>query len=67
MQLTTVSILGLAQEVFGALIEAMRVAWFEDFNQAYPGDDPYDHNAFRVRYSDHHPVRFRLQIGDDDD
>lgn len=49
------------------LIEAMRVAWFEDFNQSYPGDTPYNHNAFRARYSDHHPVRFRLLIGSDDD
>ncbi|WP_197722095.1 YHYH domain-containing protein [Sulfuriflexus mobilis] len=49
------------------LIDAMRVPWFEDFNQPYPGDDPYNHNAFRVRYSDHHPVRFRLLIGSDDD
>lgn len=49
------------------LIEAMRVSWFEDFNQPYPGDTPYNHNAFRARYSDHHPVRFRVLIGSDDD
>jgi len=49
------------------LIEAMRVAWFEDFNHPYPGDAPYNHNAFRARYTDHHPVKFRLLIGSDDD
>ena len=49
------------------LIDAMRVPWFEDFNQPYPGDAPYNHNAFRARYSDHHPVMFRLLISADDD
>lgn len=49
------------------LIEAMRLAWFEDFTQPYPGDAPYNHDAFRARYSDHHPVRFRIRVGDDDD
>ncbi len=35
--------------------------------QPYPGD-PYDHNAFRVVYSDHCPIVFGLDsgIGDDD-
>ncbi len=49
------------------LIEVMRVPWFEDFNQPYPGDDPYNHNAFRVVYSDHHPIQFKLRISQDDD
>lgn len=49
------------------LIEAMRVPWFEDFNQPYPGDAPYNHNGFRARYSDHHPVQFRVSVGIDDD
>lgn len=49
------------------LVEAMRVSWFEDYTQPYPGDSPYNHNAFRVIYSDHHPIRFRIRIGDDDD
>lgn len=49
------------------LIEAMRVAWFEDFNQPYPGEDPYNHNAFRYIYSDHHPILFKLRVSQDDD
>jgi endonuclease/exonuclease/phosphatase family metal-dependent hydrolase len=32
----------------------------------YPGA-PYNHNAFRAAYSDHHPVVFRLQIPSIDD
>lgn len=49
------------------LIEAMRAEWIKDFaTEPYPGD-PYDHNAFRARYSDHHPVHFQLLIGSDDD
>jgi len=49
------------------LIGAMRVSWFEDFTQPYPGDTPYNHNAFRARYSDHHPILFKLLISNDDD
>lgn len=49
------------------LIEGMRVPWFEDFNAPYPGDVPYNHNAFRRRYSDHHPVTFKVLMGNDDD
>ena len=49
------------------LIEAMRSEWFQDFTTPYPGDKPYNHNAFRTRYSDHHPIHFRLLINVDDD
>lgn len=49
------------------LIETMRVAWFEDFDQPYPGDSPYQHNAFRARYSDHHPIVFEIPANADDD
>lgn len=48
------------------LIEAMRVPWAMTSNDAYPGD-PYDHDKFRVRYSDHHPVKFKINILQDDD
>ena len=46
------------------LIEAMRPHWTS--TDPYPGD-PYNHNAFRQLYSDHHPVVFRLDVGVDDD
>jgi len=49
------------------LINAMRKPWQKDFGSAYPGEAPYQHNAFRTRYSDHHPVRFHIQIQNDDD
>lgn len=47
------------------LIEAMRPSWSS--TRRYPGD-PYNHNAFRQRYSDHHPVVFsvRTDVEDDD-
>jgi exonuclease III len=34
--------------------------------EPYPGD-PYDHNAFRVLYSDHNPIVFHLEISEPDD
>ena len=34
--------------------------------EPYPGN-PYNHNAFRARYSDHHPVFFQLHPRPDDD
>lgn len=46
------------------LVEHMRPYW--KGTEPYPGD-PYDHNAFRRHYSDHHPVRFRLAASGDDD
>jgi len=47
------------------LVDAMRSYWTSD--APYPGD-PYDHNAFRVVYSDHHPIAFTLSThGPDDD
>ena len=47
------------------LIEEMRASWDESGD--YVGD-PYNHNAFKQRYSDHHPVVFRLTVpGEDDD
>ena len=48
------------------LIEQMRPFW--NSAEQYPGD-PYNHNAFRAYYSDHHPVVFRIRTlatGDDD-
>ena len=47
------------------LIEDMRPFW-DEANGDYPGD-PYDHNAFRGYYSDHHPVVFKLNIPSADD
>lgn len=48
------------------LVAAMKVPWYEDFTHEYPGD-PYDHNPFRARYSDHHPVAFKIISSSDDD
>lgn len=46
------------------LIEAMRPRWMGP--GPFPGD-PYDHNAFRRYFSDHHPVVFRLNVPAMDD
>ncbi len=46
------------------LIEAMRPTWTGP--GPYPGD-PYDHDEFRKRYSDHDPVEFRMVVGHQDD
>jgi len=47
------------------LREQMQPFW-DSSNGAYPGS-PYHHDKFRVRYSDHHPVVFRMTIPDADD
>lgn len=47
------------------LIAATRGSW-NDSDGEFPGD-PYDHNRFRAYFSDHHPVRFRFNIPDQDD
>ncbi len=46
------------------LIETVRPFW--SGSDPYPGD-PYDHNKFRIRYSDHHPVLFYILGVEDDD
>jgi len=46
------------------LVAAMQPYWTSD--QPYPGV-PYDHNAFRIFYSDHRPIVFTLTIGVEDD
>lgn len=46
------------------LIEAMRSQWND--TGPYPGD-PYLTNVFRLYYSDHDPVAFRIQIPSQDD
>lgn len=48
------------------LITAMKAPWYEVFTQEYPGE-PYNHNPFRARFSDHHPVSFKLKSTIDDD
>lgn len=48
------------------LITAMKAPWYEDFTHEYPGE-PYKHNPFRARFSDHHPVSFKLKSTTDDD
>ena len=48
------------------LIEAMRNVWANTVGGPYPGD-PYDHNRFRARYSDHHPIVIRMGVAADDD
>ncbi|MCZ6653634.1 MAG: endonuclease/exonuclease/phosphatase family protein [Planctomycetota bacterium] len=47
------------------LIQAVRSRWNAK-DGPFPGE-PYDHNRFRAYYSDHHPVRFRFKIPDQDD
>jgi hypothetical protein len=46
------------------LASVMRPYWTSD--EPYPGD-PYDHNAFRVVYSDHCPIVFKLSTDEPDD
>lgn len=46
------------------MVEALRNQW--SGASPYPGD-PYDHNAFRQRYSDHNPIVFQLRTGTHDD
>lgn len=48
------------------LITAMKAPWYEVFTHEYPGE-PYNHNPFRARFSDHHPVSFKLKSTIDDD
>lgn len=45
------------------LIETTRASW--NLGEPFPGD-PYDHNAFRRIYSDHHPIVFALEVPDAD-
>ncbi len=46
------------------LIQAMRPSWTA--SDPYPGD-PYVHNEFKQRYSDHRPVVFVMNVPDQDD
>ena len=46
------------------LVEAMRPRW--QGPGPYPGE-PYNHNEFRKRYSDHHPVVFTMAVPAADD
>lgn len=46
------------------LLEVLRDDW--QSSEPYPGA-PYNHNAFRAAYSDHHPVIFRLTVPTVDD
>lgn len=58
---------------FGFLVldlrRALEEAWEElETGEPYPGDeDAYDHNAFRMAFSDHNPVVFKLVIPPADD
>jgi len=60
-------LVGDGQFVIIDLIDAMRSEWYVDFTSPYPGDAPYNHNKFRTRFSDHHPIKFRLKVDFDDD
>ena len=48
------------------LIEHLEAPWFLNHSSPYPGN-PYNHEAFRAAYSDHHPIAFRLILTEDDD
>lgn len=39
--------------------------WLEDNAEPYPGKGPYTHNTFRTKYSDHHPIRFKIKLDAD--
>ncbi len=63
---TTVTEMPREMEVIN-LIDALEVSWFLSHTGPYPGD-PYNHNAFRAAYTDHHPIVFQLiPTGTDDD
>ena len=48
------------------LIEEMRLRWGRNMGK-FPGS-PYQHNAFRKLYSDHHPILFTVRTrGRNDD
>jgi hypothetical protein len=47
------------------LIEEMRLRWPANIGP-FPGN-PYNHDAFRTLYSDHHPILFVLRTGGADD
>ena len=42
------------------LIEGMRPKWDSE-EIPFPGD-PYNHNFFRYRFSDHHPIRIKVAV-----
>lgn len=46
------------------LVQLLKSTW--TLPEPYPGE-PYNHNAFRSYYSDHHPVAFQLIFTGDDD
>jgi hypothetical protein len=48
------------------LIALLEAPWFLNHSSAYPGN-PYNHDAFRATYSDHHPIVFRMILAEDDD
>jgi hypothetical protein len=48
------------------LIALFEAPWFLNHTSPYPGN-PYNHDAFRATYSDHHPIVFRLILTEDDD
>jgi hypothetical protein len=49
------------------LITEMRQPWRRQFRKLpYPGN-PYNHDQFRARFSDHHPVVFRMKLPAVDD
>lgn len=47
------------------LVERMKDYWSRP--EAYPGDEPYDHDAFRKYFSDHNPIVFVLKTEATDD
>jgi exonuclease III len=46
------------------LVEEMKAFWTA--SEPYPGN-PYEHNAFRVLYSDHNPIVFQIEVPESDD
>lgn len=49
------------------LIRAMTQPWESEFSQPYSPDSAAHRNNFRTRFSDHHPIVFRLRVAEDDD
>ena len=49
------------------LIGAMEKPWQAEFAQPFSAEDPEHRKNFRTRFSDHHPITFRLRVAEDDD
>ena len=49
------------------LISAMEQPWQAEFGQPFSAAERKQRDDFRTRFSDHHPITFRLRVAEDDD